>query len=159
MELRASHDGYDQRYGITHVRRLRLAANGELLMGIDQLIAPKGLKGTARDNGGEFAIRFHLHPSARAQMSDDGMSALILLRSNEGWRLSSKLGAVLIEEGVFLADVKGPRHSSQVVIHGSMGGASEISVNWSLERSALVTNEMSERDGERDETSELPLDD
>ncbi len=159
VELRASQDGYDQRYGITHVRRLRLAANGELLMGIDQLIAPNGLKGTARDNGGEFAIRFHLHPSARAQMSDDGMSALILLPSNEGWRLSSKLGAVLIEEGVFLADVKGPRHSSQVVIHGSMGGASEISVNWSLVRSALVTNEMSERDGERDETLELPLDD
>ena len=159
MELRASHDGYDQRYGITHVRRLRLTKNGELLMGIDQLIAPNGLKGAARDNGGEFAIRFHLPPSARARMSDDGMSALILLPSHDGWRLSSKQGAVVIEESVFLADVKGPRRTFQVVILGSMGGANEISVNWSIERVALNANEMSERDGEQEETSELPLGD
>ncbi len=92
-------------------------------------------------------------------MSDDGISSLISLPSHESWRLSSKQGAVMIEESVFLADVKGPRRTFQVVINGSMGGASEISVNWRLERIAMETNEMSERDGEQGETSELPLDD
>ncbi len=159
VELRASHDGYDQRYGITHVRRLRLAANGELLMGIDQLIAPHGLKGTARDNGGEFAIRFHLPPTARAEHSQDGKSAIISLQDHDGWRLSSKQGVVTIEESVFLADVKGPRRSLQIVIHGSMGGANEISVSWSLERVALAASRESGQEEEREETSELPLED
>ena len=159
VELRASHDGYDQRFGITHVRRLRLAANGELLLGVDQLIAPNGLKGTARDNGGEFAVRFHLNPSARAELSQDGKTALISLPDRDGWRLTSKQGDVLIEESVFLADAKGPRRTSQIVIYGSMGGANEASVSWSLERIAMTSNDMSERTDESVETSELPLDD
>ncbi len=156
-ELRASHDGYDQRYGVTHVRRLRLAANGELLMGIDQLIAPNSLKGSARENGGEFAIRFHLHPSTRAEVSQDGQSVLISLSDHEGWRLSSKEGTVLIEESVFLADVKGPRRSSQIVIHGSMGAANEVKVNWSLEHISQAGGKPSVRNETDKENSELPL--
>lgn len=158
MELRASHDGYDQRFGITHVRRLRLAANGELLMGIDQLIAPHGLKGTARENGGEFAIRFHLPPTARTEHSHDGKSALISISDHDGWRLSSKQGAVVIEESVFLADVKGPRRTSQIVIHGTMGGASDFSVEWSLERVTIEQEKQPEADEAQEESHELPLD-
>lgn len=146
VELRASHDGYDQRYGITHVRRLRLSATGEQMMGVDQLIAPHGLKGAARENGGDFAIRFHLPPSARAELARDGKSAIISDRGHGGWQLSSIQGAVAIEESVFLSDVKGPRRSSQIVIHGSMGGANEISFNWSLERIALGTRDGSLND-------------
>ncbi len=158
-ELRASHDGYDQRYGVTHVRRLRMAANGELLMGIDQLIAPQGLKGAARDNGGEFAIRFHLHPSTRAEISQDGQSVLISLPDHEGWRMSSKEGTLLIEESVFLADVKGPRRSSQIVIYGSMGAANEVKLNWSLEQLSLAAGKPSAETEIREENSELPLED
>jgi hypothetical protein len=66
---------------------------------------------------------------------------------------------VTIEESVFLADVKGPRRSLQIVIHGSMGGANEISVSWSLERVALAASRESGQEEEREETSELPLED
>ena len=134
QELRASHDGYDARYGITHIRKLRLSADGERLRGTDQLIAPNGLKGAARENGGEFAIRFHLHPTARVEISSDAASAFISLPDDESWQLTSRQYELAIEESVFLADVKGPRSATQIVIHGSMGNANDTSVNWSVER-------------------------
>lgn len=156
MELRASHDGYDQRFGVTHVRRLLLEADGNMLRGIDQLIAPHGLKGMARERDGAFAIRFHLHPSVRAEMSRDGMSALIMLGDGSGWRLSCKQGALSIEESVFLADVKGPRRASQVVIHGAMGALSDFTVQWALTHIGDTShmNQVSEEAGTSDETEE-----
>ncbi len=135
-ELRASHDGYDQNYGITHVRSWRLSEDGALLEGIDQLIAPHGLKGAARDNKGKYALRFHLHPTARVEASEDGKSAFICLPDNEIWRLSAGEGNMNIEESVFLADVKGPRHALQIVVSGAMGGATDTTLRWSLKRVA-----------------------
>jgi len=133
MEMRASHDGYDQRFGITHIRRLKLSDDGQKLGGIDQLIAPQGLKGTARETDAAFSIRFHLHPATRAEISKDGRSVQIILPDEDCWRLEADRGMLDIEESVFLADVKGPRRSLQIVISGQMGGASEYSVNWSIE--------------------------
>ena len=156
-ELRASHDGYDQSYGITHVRSLRLTAAGKLLEGIDQLIAPHGLKGAARDNGGKFTLRFHLHPGAQVEASEDGQSALITLPDDEIWRLAAGQGVVKIEESVFLADVKGPRRTSQIVIHGAMGGASDISLRWSLKCIAAGGPGEAETIDGTEADAELPL--
>lgn len=157
MELRSSHDGYDTRYGLTHVRRLTLAASGDALSGSDQLVAPHGLKGAARDNNGEFAIRFHLHPSARAELSQDRRTAIISLPDQDGWALSLPHGILSLDESVFLADPKGPRRTSQIVIYGFMGNASEVSVDWTLERLTQPEDE-AEPEGEDDDTGDLPLD-
>ena len=159
-ELRASHDGYDQRFGITHVRRLKLLNGGERFEGSDQLIAPSGLKNTAKENGGTFAIRFHLHPMARSEISRDGKSVLISLSNSDGWQLSVKRGVVEIEESVFLADVKGPRRSLQVVVSGSMGGANECTIDWSLERVANIESSASpQNNSSSEEPAGLPLKD
>lgn len=159
MELRASHDGYDQRFGITHVRRLRLGHNGDRLEGTDQLVAPHGLKGIARDNGGRFAIRFHLHPATRAELSGDGRSVLIGLPDRDGWRLAVKDGDVDIEESVFLPDVKGPRRAQQIVVSGTMAGASERQISWTLERVAQPPAKPGMTGRENGEDAELPLED
>jgi len=156
-ELRASHDGYYSRYGMTHIRRLRLSATGDLLSGTDQLIAPHGLKGAARENSGEFAIRFHLHPLARAELSQDRRTALISLPDRDGWTLTLKEGLLTLEESVFLADVKGPRRTSQIVIHGIMGSASDVTANWELERTIPPSDSKSEKEESSVETSGLPL--
>jgi uncharacterized heparinase superfamily protein len=158
VELRASHDGYDTRYGITHIRRLKLTEEGDVLTGTDQLIAPHGLKGSAKDNGGEFAVRFHLHPAARAELSQDGTSVLVSLPDNDGWRLAAKNGELLIEESVFLADPKGPRGTSQIIILGSMGGSSETNVHWVLGRVAQLPERRLQEEEREEETAELPLD-
>ena len=157
VELRASHDGYDQKFGITHIRRLCLTLGGELLEGTDQLLAPHGLKGAARDNGAEYAIRFHLHPTARAALSKDGRSVLISLPDRDGWRMTNEQGQLTIEESVFLADVKGPLRSAQIVIHGAMGSATDISIRWSLERVAVDKARDRRAGMEQAGSGELPL--
>ena len=136
QELRASHDGYNQRFGITHTRKLSLSASGETLTGIDTLIVPRGLKGEARDNGGEFAIRFHLHPFVSAELSNDKRTALLTLPNHVGWQLTSKSEPLAIEESVFLADNRGPRRAEQVVLYSTLGLATEKQIDWVLEKSA-----------------------
>ena len=159
MELRASHDGYDQRFGITHIRHLKLGGNGEKLEGRDRLVAPHGLKGVARDNGGRFAVRFHLHPDARAELTHDGRSALIGLPDRDGWRLDVGNGDVDIEESVFLPDVKGPRRSLQIVVSGTMASASEYEISWTLERVSKPPAAAGTAESADGEDAELPLED
>ncbi len=157
LDLRASHDGYDAKFGITHIRRLMMSATGDKLSGLDQLIAPHGLKGLARENNGEYAIRFHLHPLARAELSQDRRTALISLPHNDGWTLALRDGVLSLDESVYLADAKGPRRTSQIVIYGIMGNASDVTIAWTLERTAQPVDESAKQDRQREETGELPL--
>ncbi|MDA7946362.1 MAG: heparinase II/III family protein [Hyphomicrobiaceae bacterium] len=156
MELRASHDGYDTRYGLTHIRRIALSATGDSLAGTDELIAPHGLKGLARENNGEFAIRFHLHPEARAELSQDRRTAIIGLPDQDGWALSLAQGILSLDESVYLADAKGPRRTSQIVIYGFMGNAGEVSIGWTLERLTEPSSKETLEQPE-EETGDLPL--
>lgn len=132
--VRASHDGYDSRFGVTHTRRLSLSASGEMLTGEDMLIAPHGLKNAAKSSGGAFAIRFHLHPSIKSELAPDQRTAFLTLPNGEKWRFSSRSGALTLEESVYLADNRGPRRTMQIVIYGQLGEAPEIKTNWILER-------------------------
>src|SRR5204863_10159483 len=63
--LRASHDGYADRFGVVHQRALKLAAEGTRVDGEDLFVPPSAdmLPANAQD---EFAVRFHLHPSIKA---------------------------------------------------------------------------------------------
>ena len=60
-----------------------------------------------------------------------------------------------IEESVFLADVKGPRSASQIVIHGSMEGTNESSINWSLELLNVTNPDELEDDDEEELNAEI----
>ncbi|MEM8744279.1 MAG: heparinase II/III family protein [Pseudomonadota bacterium] len=157
MELRASHDGYDTRYGLTHVRRITLSASGNSLSGNDELIAPHGLKGLARENNGEFAIRFHLHPDARAELSQDRRTAVISLPDQDGWALSLLQGILSLDESVYLADPKGPRRTLQIVIYGFMGTANEANIGWTLERLTKPSEKETPENAKEEEADDLPL--
>jgi len=159
FEMRGAHDGYAGRFGIVHARRLRLAASGERLRGEDRLMARSGLKGPAVENHGAFAIRFHLHPSVRAQLSQDGRTAHLVTPHREGWRIASDGLPLSIEESVFLADIKGPRRSLQVVIAGTIEDGREARVGWVLEKSvASVVAETVPKEEAVSALDELPLD-
>lgn len=132
--LRASHDGYDSRFGITHTRRLGLSASGDTLTGEDMLIAPHGLKSAAKSSLGAFAIRFHLHPSVKSELSSDQRTAFLTLPNGQKWRFSSRSGGLTLEESVYLADNRGPRRTMQIVLYGQLGEAPEIKTDWILER-------------------------
>jgi uncharacterized heparinase superfamily protein len=137
LRIKGSHDGYMADFGVSHARQFLVAPNGLLISSEDKLSAPKGLQ--SPDGGliaGDYAIRFHLHPSVRAEMAADGQSALLKLKNGEAWKISSNAPETRIEESVFLADARGPQPTSQVVLGGVMGEASEVRVVWNIERMA-----------------------
>ncbi len=136
LRIKGSHDGYMGRYGVSHSRQILVPPSGFLISSEDKHSAPRGLK--SPDGGligGAYAIRFHLHPSVTAQIGEDGRSVDLVLVNGETWRISSNAEETAIEDSLLLADQRGPQPTSQVVLSGMMGEASEVRIVWNIERS------------------------
>jgi uncharacterized heparinase superfamily protein len=134
LRIKGSHDGYGA-FGVSHARQFLIAPNGLLISSEDKLSAPKGLASPDGDLiAGEYAIRFHLHPTVRVEMAADGKSAILFLKNGETWKISSNAPETRIEESYFLADTRGPQPASQVLLGGVMGEATEVRVVWNIER-------------------------
>jgi len=117
IRLQMLHDGYAKDFGIVHTRVLTLSPDGERLNGEDTFTPPYGdaIPPNAPD---EYAVRFHLHPSAKANRLSDGKSVILVMPDREGWTFSADHHAVDIEESVFLAGADRPRRTVQIVIYG-----------------------------------------
>ena len=115
--LRASHDGYAERFGIVHQRSLMLSAGGNRLDGEDVFVPTKGTSCRAGTQD-DFAVRFHLHPSVKANRLTDGHGVMLMLPNREVWTFDAHEDRVELEESVFLAGPDGPRRTVQIVIHG-----------------------------------------
>lgn len=134
LRIKGSHDGYMGRYGVSHSRQILVSPSGNLISSEDKLSAPRSLKSPHGLIAGAFAIRFHLHPSVKAQITGDGSSVTLILRNGETWRISSNAEETSIEDSMLLADHRGPQKTLQVVLSGMMGEASEIRIVWNIER-------------------------
>ena len=86
--LTASHDGYADAFDVIHHRALRLSPDGRALDGEDSFTPAAGaaLPAGKRD---EFAVRFHLHPSIKANRLSDGRGVILLLPDRELWTFNS----------------------------------------------------------------------
>jgi uncharacterized heparinase superfamily protein len=138
--LLLSHDGYRTRFGLIHERRLTLSADGMRLDGEDRL-KPASAKG---GNAYPYALRFHIHPSARLQSVLDGRAVLLNLPDDSRWVFTASDNRIDIEESIFFAATDGPRPCEQIVVHSRTDQATQIA--WSLRRfeekekdAALVT--------------------
>jgi len=148
--LRASHDGYADRFKVTHQRALKLSADGNRVDGEELFVSTDGDM-IPQDVADEFAVRFHLHPSLKANKLSDGHGAMLLLPNREAWTFNAYEDRVEIEESVYLAGPDGPRRAMQIVIYGR---ARKIPrVHWSLLR--VPSSVSSGR--RRDDDPELPL--
>jgi len=123
--LDLAHEGYLDAFGLTHRRRLWLAASGEDLRGEDRLVARPG----ATPAPAAFAVRFHLHPEIRASLVQNGVAVLLQTGGGIGFRFRAAGGRLALEDSVYL----GQRRAQQVVIHGTAEGAETI-VKWALQR-------------------------
>ena len=130
LVLRAAHDGYVARFGLTHARTLVLRADGGCLDGEDVLEGAKGELRLAHDV--PVAVHFHLPPHAGARYGATQGTAELILGSGERWLLSAAGAALTIEAGTHFAEVLGPVHAQQVVLRTVCYGAA--SVRWRLER-------------------------
>jgi uncharacterized heparinase superfamily protein len=133
LRIKGSHDGYVERYGVSHARQILISPDGNLISSEDKL-STRGLKSPEVLIAGSYAVRFHLHPSVKAQTMGDGMSAVLVLRNGETWRLTANAEEMSIEESVLLADPRGPQVTSQIVLSGMMGEAREVRIVWNLEK-------------------------
>jgi uncharacterized heparinase superfamily protein len=127
--LEASHDGYRAPFGLKHVRRLYLGADGNDLRGEDVLVRD----GSHGRGGRSFAVRFHLHPEVHASLVQDGASVLLKLPSGAGWQLRAAGGALDLNESVYAGRLGERRKSEQVVISGGIG-QDETVIRWALRR-------------------------
>jgi uncharacterized heparinase superfamily protein len=150
LVLRASHDGYGDRFGVIHQRALKLSMDGNRADGEDLFVPVEGeaLPPNAHD---EFAVRFHLHPSIKASRLTDGHGVMLMLPNREVWTFSAPEDRVELEESVYLSGADGPRRTVQIVVYGR---ASKVPrVHWSF---AHMTPTGGGRRG-RGEEPELPL--
>jgi uncharacterized heparinase superfamily protein len=118
-----AHNGYYARFGLTHTRRLQLLDDGETLSGRDLLQGRSGR---------EFTLRWHLHPSVKASLSQGGQTALLRTPSGSGWRLKIDNGQLGLESSVYCGNVA-PRRTIQIKTTGVTNTHDTI-VKWSLMR-------------------------
>lgn len=143
--LEASHDGYIPAFGVTHARRMSLSDDGRKVEGIDGLATVTEADRARLDeylggylgNGLEYAIRFHLHPDAKAELDLGGSVVSILLKSQEVWVFRAQAGSELsIEPSVYLERGRlKPRASKQIVISARMTEYA-THLSWSISKAS-----------------------
>jgi len=142
--LEGIHAGYREEYGLSHRRRIFLAADGGDVRGEDALFRPVS-DGTPEDVDvrWRFAIRFHLHPQVRASLSRDSMSALLVQPNGDGWRFRTDGGPIRLERSVYLAAGAPPQRATQIVVQGEAepfgaGDRPPNRVRWAFQRLGQV---------------------
>jgi uncharacterized heparinase superfamily protein len=149
--MRASHDGYADRFKVTHQRALKLAADGNRVDGEELFVSTDGDM-IPQDIPDEFAVRFHLHPSVKASKLTDGHGAMLMLPNREVWTFNAYEDRVEIEESVYLAGADGPRRAVQIAIYGRARKVPRV--HWSL---LHVPSSGGSPGRRRDDDPELPL--
>jgi len=132
--LFASHDGYAQRFGLIHRRRLFLDASGADLRGEDSL-DPADPARPVGDHG--FTVRFHLHPEIDASLVQDGTAVLLRLPGTgrnrpSGCWFRAEGGSLTLADSIYLGSGE-PRRTQQIVISGRVAAAG-ATVKWALQQ-------------------------
>jgi uncharacterized heparinase superfamily protein len=131
------HNGYADRYGILHERRISLTESGDRIEGVDSSSTPSGNPVT-RGGRDAFAIRFHLHPGVRASRSEGGRNVLLELPDGERWEFHCSGAELDLEESILLSNLRNSRKTDQIVIHGRC--QQTPSVAWQMQRTAVGGN-------------------
>ncbi|MCB1523642.1 MAG: heparinase II/III family protein, partial [Rhodoblastus sp.] len=127
--LDLSHDGYAQRFGLVHERRIALKADGAQLVGEDRLVVAGQTGQSAPET---FALRFHLHPSVVAMRAGDDTAVVLDLADGQRWMFDAGGMDVGLEESVFFASPEGVRACQQIVVAGKAGAG--VEVQWAFSR-------------------------
>jgi uncharacterized heparinase superfamily protein len=125
--IRASTDGYKQRFGYVHQRTLALLREGWLLEGTDRL---EPLASASADV--PFDIRFHLHPTVYVEADAQAETLRLTAADGSRWSMVVNGATPAIESSMFYAGLSGPKASLQIVLKGAANGATDVT--WRIER-------------------------
>lgn len=135
VSVEASHDGYRKINGIVHRRKIDLSMDGYYVHGTDTFCS--GLQsGGAGLMAHHYAARFHLHPSVRVSMAQDGGSVLLRTPNGIGWRFRGNCGSLSIEDSVYLGNGHEPRKTSQILIMQESDASPHV-MEWFLTREGV----------------------
>ena len=125
------HNGYDEPFGLTHRRRLFLSADGNELVG-EEILTGRG--------GNAFALRFHLHPSVQASVTQNGQAAFLKLPGGASgggaWRLRVQGGDLNLADSVYLGAKGQVRRSQQLLVLGLIE-SDETQIKWALQKEGV----------------------
>ena len=127
--LDLSHDGYAQRFGLIHERRIAMKSDGAQLVGEDRLVAASTGGQTPAD---AFTLRFHLHPQVTAMRAGDDTAVVLDLPDSQRWMFDAGGLPVALEESVFFASPDGARACQQIVVTGKAEAGAEV--QWAFSR-------------------------
>jgi uncharacterized heparinase superfamily protein len=130
-------------------RDLYLAAAGDDFRGADRLI-----RNGASDPallGLHFVLRFHLHPSVKATLSQDGETVMLVLANRTAWRFAAKGCVIDLTDSVYLAGLPQPRRTQQIVLKGVIGRHDKL--HWAFRRLA----KRDKREARKGSSPELPF--
>jgi uncharacterized heparinase superfamily protein len=126
-----AHDGYADRLGFVHRRRLFLAGDGQDLRGEDALVPVEGKQPALPET--RFEIRFHLHPDVQASTIQNGAAALLRLPSGQAWRLQAAGARLDLGESVYFGH-KGSARRGEQVVASAVSGPGGATVKWAFKR-------------------------
>src|SRR5262249_61771489 len=81
-------------------------------------------------------VRLQRPPSVGARLAGGERGVALVLPNREAWAVTANTPAIRLEESVFLADERGPRPSTQIILQGGLEEEREIHIVWSIERAA-----------------------
>jgi uncharacterized heparinase superfamily protein len=83
--------------------------------------------------GQSFTLRFHLHPTVKTSLVQNG-SAILLRLAGSGWRFRAAGASTLtLEESVYQGARGEPRRCEQIVVNGQLAPEG-VTVKWALRR-------------------------
>ena len=136
--LEAGHDGWVDRFGLRHERRLYLDLRTEELRGEDRLRPANRASGADGRRFLPFSARFHLHPDVHAQVARDGQSVLLRTGGDDrGWWLRNDALEVSLEPSVHF-QMGQARRSQQIVLRGQARVAEGARLRWKLSAARRV---------------------
>jgi uncharacterized heparinase superfamily protein len=125
----ASHNGYEKRFGYTHIRSIKVSKKNDKIFGQDVLKKTRNYSPHYLN----YFIRFHIYPNTKIVKTKAGNSILISLINGEGWLLTSNTNSLKIEKNIFLGNKKKIINSESVCISGDINNEI-ISIKWEIER-------------------------
>ena len=125
--VETAHDGYLDKFGLTHQRAIFVASHGTDIRGEDRLIG----------TGGEYyTLRFHLHPDVKASLLGDGQGVMLRVAGEDVWRLRTSAQDVTLDNSVYAGKLGVQRRTEQIVLSGPLSGNGAL-VKWAITREGV----------------------
>jgi uncharacterized heparinase superfamily protein len=134
--LELSHDGWIERYGLRHERKLYLDIEADELRGEDRFTPVGRVAAAGGRRFASFMVRFHLHPDVQAQIARDRRSVLLRTEgADRGWWLRNDAVEVALEPSVHYR-LGQPRRTQQIVLRGQVRITDGARLRWKLSAAA-----------------------